>query len=296
MNTPIIVPLPGNDEMAASLARRIGGEMVLPVTRAFPDGETYFKLDVNLRGREVVLVCTLDRPDSKFLPLVFAAETARDLGAARVGLVAPYLSYMRQDRRFQPGEALSAKIFASELSPHFDWLVTIDPHLHRVHALGEIFTVRTRVLHAAPAVSAWIVDNVQDPVIIGPDFESAQWVAEVAKDARAPFVVLAKIRKGDQDVEVSVPESSKWRDHTPVLVDDIISTGRTMIETLGHLRHAKLKPAVCMGVHAIFAPAAYESLLAARPARIVTTNTVKHPTNGIDISAQLADAIREVEL
>ena len=296
MTVPIFVPLPGNDEMAAALARRVGGELVLPITRAFPDGETYFKLDANLRDRSIVLVCTLDRADPKFLPLIFAADTARDLGAARVGLAAPYLSYMRQDRRFQPGEALSARIFASALSPHIDWLVTVDPHLHRVHALGEIFTVQTRVLHAAPALSAWIVEHVPDPVIVGPDSESAQWVADVTKDAGASFVVLEKVRKGDREVEVSLPDSGKWLNHTPVLVDDIISTGRTMIETLGHLRRAKLKPAVCIAVHAIFAPAAYESLLAARPARIVTTNTVKHPTNSIDISAQLADIIREVAL
>ncbi len=294
MNCPIIVPLPGNEELAVALARGLAGELVVPEMRSFPDGETYFRLAANVRGRSVALVCTLDRADAKFLPLVFAADTARDLGAARVGLVAPYLAYMRQDRRFQDGEAVSSRIFAATLSAHIDWLVTVDPHLHRLHSLGEIFTATARVVHAADAISKWIGREVANPVLIGPDSESAQWVGQVAKDAGAPFVVLCKLRKGDHDVEVAPPDVEKWRSHTPVLVDDIISTGRTMIETLGHLRRAGLKPAVCVGVHAIFADAAYESLLAARPARIVTTNTVKHQTNGIDLTGLLAAAVAEV--
>jgi len=66
-----------------------------------------------------------------------------------------------------------------------------------------------------------------------PDEESAQWVSEVSRGAGVPYAVLQKIRMGDRDVEVSVPDVQAWRNHTPVLVDDIISTGRTMIETLG---------------------------------------------------------------
>ena len=292
MSSPVFIPLPGNEEMAAALASRTRGDVVLPVTRQFPDGETYLKLDGHMRGRPVVLVCTLDRADAKFLPLVFAAETARELGAARVGLVAPYLAYMRQDRRFEPGEAVSSRIFAAALSPHIAWLGTVDPHLHRLRALGEIFSVPAQVVHAAPAISAWIASHVPNPVLVGPDSESAQWVGDVARDAGAPFVVLRKTRKGDRDVEVSLPDVERWRDYTPVLVDDIVSTGRTMIETLVHLQRAKMKPAVCVAVHAVFAPAAYEGLLAARPSRIVTTNTIRHPTNGIDVADLLADAVR----
>ena len=296
MSAPVFVPLPGNEEVAIELARRVGGEVALPQIRSFPDGETHFKLDANVRSRSTMLVCTLDRADAKFLPLVFAADTCRDLGARHVGLIAPYLAYMRQDRRFQAGEAISSRIFASSLSSHIDWLVTVDPHLHRLHSLGEIFTVPSHVVHAAEQISGWIADTVTKPVLIGPDSESAQWASRIATDAGAPLIILEKIRKGDRDVEVSLPDVEKWREHTPVLVDDIISTGRTMIETLAHLQRAKLKPAVCIGVHAVFAPGAYENLFAAGPERIVTTNTIKHPTNGIDVTALLANAIREVAL
>lgn len=294
MSPLALIPLPGNEDMANKLAQLLGGEVCQPEMRTFPDGETYFRLDQDLHGRAVALVCTLDRPDAKLLPLLFAAGTVSDLGAASVGLVAPYLAYMRQDRRFQAGEAPSAKLFASVLSPHVDWLVTIDPHLHRVHSLNEIYSVPTCVLHAADVIAQWIARDVDKPVLIGPDSESVQWVSEVARTTDAPVVVLKKARHGDRDVDVVMPDLSPWRDHTPVLVDDIISTGRTMIETLSHLRDAGMKPAVCVGVHGIFSADAYEALRALAPARIVTTNTVAHETNGIDVSQILADGIREV--
>ena len=82
---------------------------------------------------------------------------------------------------------------------------------------------------AAPAMAAWISANVRSPVIVGPDSESEQWVSEVARLAAAPYAVLAKIRKGDHDVEVGMEHASRWREHTPVLVDDIISSAGTMI-------------------------------------------------------------------
>jgi ribose-phosphate pyrophosphokinase len=201
---------------------------------------------------------------------------------------------MRQDRSFLPGEAEAAKTLGAFLSQHFNWVVTVDPHLHRIRALSEIFNIPSRVVHAAPLVSDWILMHVHDPVLFGPDLESKQWVSQVAMQADAPFVVLQKNRRNAREVAVSVPELARWRDHTPVLVDDIISTGSTMRETLAHLAAQGMKPASCIGVHAIFAPGAYESLLSCRPVHIVTTNTVAHPTNAIDVTQLLANAIREL--
>lgn len=100
--------------------------------------------------------------------------------------------------------------------------------LHGNPLLTWIYSIPTAALHAAPAISTWIREAVKNPVLIGPDSESEQWVAAVAQDAGAPFVVLDKTCRGDRDVEVSIPHVDRWRDRTPVLVDDIISTARTM--------------------------------------------------------------------
>jgi ribose-phosphate pyrophosphokinase len=294
MSRLVLIPLPGNEAMAEELADLLDGELQPPEMRNFPDGETYLRLNVDLHGRRAALVCTLDRPDAKFLPFYFTARTASELGAASVGLIAPYLAYMRQDRRFQPGEALSSHLFASLVSPQIDWLVTVDPHLHRIHSLETIYQVPTRVLHAASSIARWIAQNVDKPMLIGPDSESVQWVGEVARATGAPVVVLDKTRRGDADVAVSQADLAPYKDRTPVLVDDIISTGHTMIATLAELNAAGMKPAVCIGVHAIFADDAYEQLRAASPARIVTTDTIAHESNAIEIAPLLAGAIQEV--
>src|SRR5688500_12951138 len=128
MSKPVLIPMPGNEAMAAGLAAALGADVGELETRRFPDDETYLRLKTDVSGRSVAVICTLDRPDDKFLPLAIAAATARDLGAARVGLVAPYLAYMRQDRQFKEGEGITSAHFARLLSSAFDWLVTVDPH------------------------------------------------------------------------------------------------------------------------------------------------------------------------
>jgi len=293
MTRPLLVALDHEEPLATSLADAIGAEVAQLRRRQFPDGESYLRYDTSPNGRPVVFLCSLDRPDGKFLPLVFAAATARELGAASVGLVSPYLAYMRQDKRFEPGEAVTSTHFARLLDQEFDWLITVDPHLHRHSSLAEIYSVPTIAVHAAPLLADWIRENVERPLLIGPDSESAQWVGAVAEAASAPHVVLEKVRHGDRDVEVSVPQVDRWKTHIPVLVDDIVSSGRTLIGTLEHLQHAGMQPPICVAVHGIFAGDAYRDLIAAGVARIVTTNTVRHQSNAIDVAPLLAGAVRD---
>jgi len=260
--------------------------------RRFPDGESYVRFDDDCRGRQVVIMCSLDRPDRKVTPLLLAAATLRDLGAADVGLVAPYLAYMRQDKRFRPGEGVTARYFADLISTHFDWLVTVDPHLHRILDLDEIYTIPSFVVHAAPDLATWIRSNVPDPLIIGPDSESEQWVADVAAGSGAPFQILQKVRSGDRRVKVSVPDLTGLRGRNAVLIDDIISTGHTMVAAIEHLRAERMPPPVCVAIHGIFAEGADAALKAAGAAQVVTCNTIGHESNAIDLSRPIAAAVR----
>lgn len=293
MTAPLFIGMPGNEAMTHALAQMLGGDTGELELHAFPDGETYLRFLADVTGRPLVIVCTLDRPNAKFLPVIFAAATARELGAARVGLVAPYLAYMRQDRRFKPGEAVTSRQVAQLLSNAFDWLVTVDPHLHRYASLGDIYRIPTRVVHAAPLISDWIRHNVSNPHIIGPDSESEQWVSAVAKDAGAPYSVLEKTRRGDREVEISTHGLHNLGARTPVLVDDIISSGRTMIEVARLLRTIGAAAPVCIAVHGLFADDAYAALLKER-ARVVTANTVSHETNAIDVMVFIAEGVREL--
>ncbi len=213
--------LPGNEALRQSLAGALGAATFALETRQFPDGESYVRIAGDCGG-EVAIVCTLDHPDEKTVPLLALADALRAEGATRVGLIAPYLAYLRQDRQFKSGEAVSSRTFANMLSAHLDWLVTVDPHLHRYKSLSEIYSIKTQVCHAAPAIAAWIMANVPAPLLIGPDSESAQWVGDIAARIGAPGITLEKTRKGDREVEVSIPHLGKWQNHTPVLADDIV--------------------------------------------------------------------------
>lgn len=291
----ILFPFPGNESLADLLIAGGRCERGQVMVRNFPDGESLVQIESDIKGKTAVVLCTLDRPDEKAMTLMFFAETARELGAKSVKLIAPYLGYMRQDKRFHEGESITSNIFAAFLSQHFDGLITIDPHLHRHKDMKEIYKVPVTVVHAADAIAIWIRKNIEKPVLIGPDEESDQWVKDIAKKAQAPYTVLTKIRRGDHDVEVSVPDIDQFHDHTPVLVDDIISTARTMIETVNHLKTAAMKPAVCIGIHAVFSGDAFEALRKSGAGKIITCNTIPHPTNEIDLAPLLQDFLSPID-
>ena len=257
--------------------------------RQFPDGELYVRIQDPLDD-EVALVGNAS--SDNFLRVAFIAATARDLGAKRVGLIAPYLAYMRQDIRFNPGEGVTARYFARLVSATVDWLVTVDPHLHRLDSLDNVYTIPTTVARAAPAIAQWIGTEIERPVLIGPDAESVQWVSAVAERCGAPFIVLEKTRRGDRDVSISAPDGA-WNGHTPVVIDDIVSTGRTMIEATRQLRAAGSAAPMCVAIHAVFADALHDALIDAGARGIVTCNTIAHATNRICIGDQLAAAVRE---
>lgn len=293
MRSQIVIPLPGNESLAAAIAGHLGLEVGFLETRSFPDGETYLRFEDELSGQTVILVCSLNEPDPKFLPLMFAADAARELGAVKVVLVAPYLCYMRQDRRFHPGEAVTSVSFARRLSSSFDGFITVDPHLHRYGSLNEIYSVPSRIVHSATKIAEWIASNERSAVLIGPDIESEQWVSDVARRAGAPYRVLRKERFGDRNVRIELPEMTEFRAHTPVLIDDIVSSGRTMIETGRQLRQQGLVAPTCIAVHALFTENTERQLLEVA-SRVVSTNAVPHHTNGIDLSEALSKELTDL--
>ncbi|WP_024889076.1 ribose-phosphate pyrophosphokinase [Luteimonas huabeiensis] len=287
----LILPMPGNEAFAARLAAALDAQVGRVETRRFPDGESYVRLHGDPAGRAVDLVCTLARPDPQFLPLVFAADAARELGAAQVNLIAPYLAYMRQDSRFRPGECITSRSFARLLSSTFDRLLTVDPHLHRHPALSAIYAMPTATLQAAPLLAGWIAANVDAPLIVGPDEESEQWAGAIARGIGAPHAVLRKTRHGDRAVEIDVPDLSRHRGRTAVLVDDIASSGRTLAVAARKLSEQGFARPECVVVHALFADEAFAEL-APLFARISSTDAVPHPSNRIALAPLLADALQ----
>jgi len=279
------------DALGASLAARLGWTRVEHELRAFPDGESYIRMLSDVGGAEVTVLADLARPNARALELLLVAATLRAQGVRRVTLVAPYLPYMRQDCAFKRGESVSSRHFAALLDAHFDALLTVDAHLHRYATLDELYTIPARNLTAAGLLADWVRAHVAAPLLIGPDTESAQWVSGAARALDCPWLVLEKDRSGDRSVRVRGHIDPVHRDRAPVLLDDMIATGRTLIEGCRLLAEAGMRAPLVLAVHGIFAGDAYEALLAAGAGRIVTTNSIPHASNAIDLAPLLAGAL-----
>jgi len=290
----LVLALPGAATLAAQLASRLHCEWSELALHRFPDGETLVRLVPPVHGRCVVLAGSLHQPDEKTLPLIFAADAARELGASQVGLVAPYLAYMRQDARFHSGEAVTSRSYARLLSCSLDFLVTVDPHLHRWRSLADLYPIRTEVVASAPLVARWLTRHVPDALLVGPDEESEQWVSGVAALAGVPWTIMGKQRRGDHDVVVKLAGRRDWKGRTPVLLDDIVSTGNTLLAASRALGDAGLAPAVCIAVHALFEQDTARRLRDAGFAQIVSCDSVPHETNAIRLAPLLAKALRTV--
>jgi ribose-phosphate pyrophosphokinase len=286
-----VFALPGNEALAARLTKQLNSSIGSLEIRKFPDNESYVRIASPVaNGSSVALIATLDQPDQKIIPLLFAATALRELGAVRIGLVAPYLAYMRQDHQFKGGEAVTSRYFAALLSAAFDWLVTVDPHLHRYRSLSEIYTIPTAVAHAAPAIAKWITANVEGPFLVGPDIESQQWVTAVASHSDAPSSFLKKVRLSDREVELKhVPNIPS--DRTPVLVDDIVSSGETALQAIRLIRTQTNKAPLCVAIHGLFSGLS-DATIEAEGARVVCTTTVPGRHSQIDVSDAVAASVR----
>jgi ribose-phosphate pyrophosphokinase len=286
----IVFHLPGTERLGR-LPFELGASTGEVEIHHFPDGESRLRLLGEVEGKDVVLVGELERPDRKILTLLFAVATARELGARSIGVVAPYLPYMRQDRAFRSGEGVTARQFTRLLTRDIDWLATVDPHLHRIRSLGDVCPVPTETVHTAPLLAEWIRRHVERPLILGPDGESHQWVASVAELVGAPHMVMTKRRVSDCRVELTLPPLARHAGRQPVLVDDIVSSGATMAAAVRALTDTGWPAPVCLVVHALFAPGALDLLRAAGAATVVSTNTVSHATNAVDVGGLLAEAV-----
>jgi len=286
----LLIGFPEYREQAQRLASAAGIAYADALIHHFPDGESRLRLPESL-PEHVVLCRTLDHPNSKLLELVLAAATARDLGAKQITLVAPYLCYMRQDMAFQPGEAVSQQIVGTLLSQWMDALITVDAHLHRVHRLKEAVPANPAINLAATSVmSDFLGRQMDDPLLVGPDEESGQWVAAIARDRKLDYCVAHKERLGDQQVRVTLPDAD-YRDRHIVLVDDVASTGHTLEQAARELAQFKPASISVLVTHALFVGDAEERLRRAGIGHIWSTDAIPHSSNALRLEHLLAEAL-----
>lgn len=282
-----------DDELAS--AQRLAAAAGLtpaPIDRhRFPDGELRLRLPTRLAGH-VALLRTLVQPNEKLVELLLAARTARELGARQLTLVAPYLAYMRQDMAFSPGEAVSQRIVGRFLAELFDAVVTVDPHLHRTASLEQAVPVKQAVvLSGAPLLGELIAARRPRALLLGPDSESAQWVAQAAARCGLEHAVCRKLRHGDKSVEIVLPPVD-LRGRAVVLLDDVASSGRTAARAAQLLQAAGAASVDLAVTHALFAGDALQAIRDAGVAEVWSTDSIAHPSNAVSVAPAMAQALR----
>lgn len=260
----------------------------------FPDGEIKLRLPACVPARAVIYR-SLDRPNEKLVELLLACRTARALGATHLTLVAPYLAYMRQDMAFSPGEAISQRIVGQFLSTIVDAVIAVDPHLHRVPTLQELVPgAQAMVLTGAEVLADLIVQRRGAPVLVGPDAESAQWVALAAARHELDHMVCTKVRSGDRDVAVALP-AGRVAGRAVVILDDMASTGHTIAAAARLLRDAGAASIDAAVTHALFTPQAMDLMRSNGIGEVWSTDCIPHSSNAVSMAYLLADALRRLQ-
>lgn len=278
---------------AERLAAALGAECATIDVHHFPDGESRVRLPSHL-PEHIVLCRSLDHPNDKLVELLLIAGTAREAGVERITLVAPYLCYMRQDAAFHPGEAVSQRIVGRWLGGLFDRIITVDPHLHRVHNLADALPGAEAVrLSAAPLISKFLREGITDPFLLGPDQESEQWVSGVAADCGCEHAVATKRRRDDRSVEITFADGLELHGRTVVLIDDMTTTGNTLATCAQAALAAGAAQVHCLITHALFVGGAELVLARAGIGNIWSTDSVPHPSNTIALAGLLAQAMKD---
>lgn len=285
------------DEDKASAQRIAGaaGMACAPIARhRFPDGEVKLRLPTEL-PQHVVVLRSLDNPNEKLTELLLVAHTARELGASHLTLVAPYLAYMRQDIAFQSGEVVSQRVVGRFLADLFDAVITVDPHLHRVATLQEAVPVpQAVVLSGAPLLAELIATHHTAPLLVGPDEESAQWIAQAARVHGFDFGVCSKVRHGDRDVQIALPGAMAFAGRTVVLLDDVASSGQTLAGTARLLLAGGAASVDVAVTHALFAGDALQVIQNAGVGRVWSTDCIAHTSNAVSMAASIAHALLSI--
>jgi ribose-phosphate pyrophosphokinase len=283
---PVLHAFPDSLVFARKLGRALGWPVERVALRHFPDGESLVTVRA-AAGAPALVVRSLDDPNAKLVELLLAADALRRAGAAPLTLIAPYLAYMRQDRVFAPGEPISQRVVGAALGRAYDRALTVEAHLHRAHALSEVFPCEAESLSAAPALAAWIGAGGAGALLAGPDEESEPFLKALGEATGLPWCVGRKRRLGDAEVEVRFA-SLPGRPPRVLVVDDIASTGATLAAAARALRALGAARIEALVVHAIFARGALERLGAAGVAELASTDTIPHPSNRIAVAPLLA--------
>jgi len=289
----IVTSLKNSSKLAKKIAKGIDAKFSQTEVSTFPDGDLYLRFKTEVKDKKVIIVESF-QPNSNeaLINIIFAAQTAKSLGAKKVVLFCPYLAFMRQDKRFNSGEAINAQIMSKLLNENIDKILTIDPHLHRILKMKDVFTIPAKNLTANYVIAQFIKKNFKNVAVIGPDWESFQWADQISEEIWVEDTVLEKDRHSTRKVDVEVTKEINLEGKNIVIVDDIISTGNTMIKAAKEAKKRGAKSINAIGVHGLFVERGLPKMQKYFDS-IYTVNTIEHETNKIDISPIIIEELKK---
>lgn len=291
--TPSIYTFPTYKQQGQELAKALDFPSHDISIHHFPDKESLVTLPEN-KTDHVIFYLSLDYPNNKLIELLLASKTVRKQGCKHLSLVAPYLSYMRQDMSFHSGEVISQQVIGQWLSELFDDVITVDPHLHRINSLDSVIPdTNSLSVTACHDLGKFVKSLNKNVHLLGPDEESLQWVKQVAEISGASYSVATKKRHSDTNVNIQLPEHNYKNQHI-ILIDDVISTGHTVAQTATQLYTAGADQVDVLVTHALFTKDAMDTLLSANIKNIWSSDSITHKTNHISLTNLLAETIKTI--
>ncbi|PUA31055.1 MAG: hypothetical protein B9J98_07950 [Candidatus Terraquivivens tikiterensis] len=286
-----LVPGPASMELAMKVSSILGLKLTELEHKVFPDGESYFRYAESVKDEEVVIFQGTHPPQDKHIvQLCLLSSGAKDLGAKKVTAVIPYLAYAKQDKRFKEGEVVSIDAVLSILrqsgvdkiltvNVHAPWVIGRSPiPIENVDAIGALAT------HIAQMC-------LERPIILAPGKKGEEMCTVAANVLGAEYSTIKTKRDVNTGaVEISL-EGVSVEDRDVVVIDDMISTGGTMVKSVRALRSAGARRIVVGCVHAIMVDKADEKILSSGAEAIVATDTVPNKYAFVSVAGLLAERL-----
>lgn len=289
---PVLLSFCWDGDAPQRLANELDLEHRTFALHRFPDGEILVRGPEKV-SRTVILYCSLFEPNEKLVALMLAVDMLRRAGADRIVLVSPYMSYMRQDKAFEPGQAISQQAIGKFLSALFDRILTVDAHLHRTPNISDVFPgAEAENFIAAETIADYAATKGfgGEALAVGPDRESRQWVARVADRLGCDSLVGEKTRFSDRRVEIEFPVGG-LSGRKILLVDDIVSSGGTVIRAARKLKSKGAGHITLAVTHALFTQDIGHALREAGVEEIWATDSVRHEASCIALAPLLATGL-----
>lgn len=283
----IVVGGSSSRDLAKELAKILGSRYIQAASTRFPDGECYTRIDSDELNDDVIIVQNT-YPDSNMIEMFLIQDAVKRMGAKSITLVIPYFGYARQDRLFNPGEPESAKVMARHLDMYCDRVVTIDIHKESVL---DYFTCPHKDLKAAAVIADYFKDRNID-LVLSPDIGAAGRAKDVGDRMGVPYDHLEKTRLSGSDVKIS-PAKMDCKDKRILIVDDMISTGGTIVAAKQALKEAGAKSVAVACTHGVFVNNALERLTGSSLDAVLCCNTLENEVSHISVAETIADALKE---